>query len=116
MVRSKSEVIIANVLASKDHDYKYESPLEIDGVTKYPDFTIEDQESGRTVYWEHCGMLHVPHYRRRWEDKLEWYRKHGILPHEDGIGTNGILVVTRDEANGSIDSASILKQIKIVLG
>ena len=66
MVRSKSEVIIANALAAKGIDYAYERPLLIEGVTKYPDFTIEDMESGQTIYWEHCGMLHVPTYRRRW--------------------------------------------------
>lgn len=111
MVRSKSEVIIANALAAKGVDYAYERPLTIDGVTKYPDFTIEDMESGQTIYWEHCGMLHVPNYRRRWEEKLTWYRANGILPREEGNGESGTLVVTRDEANGSIDSAKITKLI-----
>ena len=45
MVRSKSEVIIADHLADKGVDYGYEQPLTIEGVTKYPDFTIEDMES-----------------------------------------------------------------------
>ena len=107
MVRSKSEVIIADYLANQDIEYGYEQPLTIEGVTKYPDFTIEDMESGSTFYWEHCGMLHVPSYRRRWEEKLGWYRAHGILPQEEGSGENGTLIVTRDEANGSIDSAKI---------
>jgi len=60
MVRSKSEVIIANALTAKCVDYAYERPLTIEGVTKYPDFTIEDMESGRILYWEHCGMLLSP--------------------------------------------------------
>lgn len=107
MVRSKSEVIIANALASKGVDYAYERPLTIDGITKYPDFTIEDMESGRTIYWEHCGMLHVPSYRRRWEEKLEWYRTHGIVPTDEGRNQNAALIITRDEPNGSIDSAGI---------
>ena len=107
MVRSKSEVIIADHLASKDVEYGYEQPLTIEGITKYPDFTIEDMESGLTFYWEHCGMLHVLSYRRRWEEKLGWYRAHGILPREEGGGENGTLIVTRDETNGSIDSAKI---------
>jgi hypothetical protein len=115
MVRSKSEVIIANALAAKGVDYAYERALTIDGVTKYPDFTIEDMESGKTFYWEHCGMLHVPNYRRRWEEKLRWYRDHQILPKDDGYGDGGMLLVTRDEANGSIDSAKITKLIAEVL-
>jgi hypothetical protein len=115
MVRSKSEVIIADHLASKGVAYGYERPLTLDGATKYPDFTIEDTESGSTFYWEHCGMLHVPSYRRRWEEKLAWYRAHDILTREEGGGENGTLIVTRDEANGSIDSAMITKVVEDML-
>ena len=115
MVRSKSEVIIADHLANNGIEYGYEQPLTIEGVTKYPDFAIEDMESGLMFYWEHCGMLHMPNYRRRWEEKLEWYRSHGILPREEGSGENGTLIMTRDEADGSIDSAKIATLITDVL-
>ncbi len=114
MVRSKSEVIIADHLANKGVPYGYERPLTIEGITKYPDFTIEDMESGLTYYWEHCGMLHVPYYRRRWEEKLSWYRTHGILPREEGGGENGTLIITRDASNESIDSAKITNLIEEV--
>lgn len=67
--------------------------------------------SGLTYYWKQCGMLQVPSYRRRWKEKLAWYRTHGILPREEGSGENGSLIITRDEANGSIDSAMITKLI-----
>ncbi len=115
MVRSKSEVIIADHLANKGVEYGYEQPLTIDGVTKYPDFTVEDAESGETFYWEHCGMLQVPSYRRRWEEKLSWYKANGIAPQEEGGGPNGALITTRDEPNGSIDSAKISKLISEIL-
>jgi ATP-dependent exoDNAse (exonuclease V) alpha subunit len=111
MVRSKSEVIIADHLANKGVAYGYEQPLTVEGITKYPDFTVEDMESGLTHYWEHCGMLHVPSYGRRWKEKLAWYRSHKILPQEEGGGENGTLIITRDEANGSIDSAKITQLI-----
>lgn len=107
MVRSKSEVIIADHLARRNIEYAYEHALTIDGATKYPDFTIEDAESGTSIFWEHCGMLHVPSYRRRWEEKLAWYRAHGIVPHGEGAGSRGSLVITRDDPNGSIDSSKI---------
>ena len=108
MVRSKSEVIIANHLADQHIEYGYEQPLTYGSVTKYPDFTIEDMESGRTFYWEHAGMLNFPSYRQRWEEKLEWYRSHGIVPWQEGGGENGTLIVTRDATNGSIDSKEIV--------
>lgn len=121
MVRSKSEVLIADHLTRKEKDlgfdYRgYERPLTIDGVTKYPDFTIEDAESGKNFYWEHCGMLHVPNYRKRWEEKLAWYKANGVLPFEEGGGPKGTLILTRDEANGSIDSSKIVKLIEEVFG
>ncbi len=114
-VRSKSEVIIANLLHAKNIDYHYELPLELGGVVKYPDFTIEDDNAGITYYWEHCGLLHDPAYRRRWEEKKQWYRDQDILPVEEGGGTKGSLIVTRDQVDGSIDSASIAKVISEVL-
>jgi hypothetical protein len=114
-VRSKSEVIIANLL-HPHIQYHYEHPLEIDGVVKYPDFTIEDDDTGITYYWEHCGMLHDAGYRRRWEQKQQWYREHGILPYTEGGGPKGTLIVTRDEADGSINSQAIGQLIKEVFG
>ena len=116
MVRSKSEVIIADALAEKGVNYVYEKPLTIEGVTKYPDFTIEDMESGQTIFWEHCGMLHVPTYRKRWEEKLDWYQSYGIRPPGGGRSAEGTLIITRDEANGSIDSARIAKLVKEIFG
>jgi hypothetical protein len=115
MVRSKSEVIIADRLADLDVEYTYERPLTIEGVTKYPDFTIEDMETGITFYWEHCGMLHVPNYRKRWEEKLAWYGKHSILPHEDGGGENGTLIITRESPQGGISSQEIERIIRDVI-
>ena len=115
MVRSKSEVILADRLAANGIDYAYEQPLTIGNSTKYPDFTVEDMESGDNYYWEHCGMLHVPQYRRRWEEKMAWYRANGILPSDEGGGERGTRIITRDGANGSIDAANIDRLIAEIL-
>jgi hypothetical protein len=106
-VRSKSEVIIANMLHAKNIDYHYEAPLELGGVVKYPDFTVEDDDAGIIYYWEHCGLLHDPAYRRRWEEKYQWYREHGILPLDEGGGPHGTLIITRDGPDGGIYSPQI---------
>jgi hypothetical protein len=115
-VRSKSEVIIANLLHAKRIQYLYEAPLEVDGVTKYPDFTIEDDNTGLTYYWEHLGMLSDESYRKRWHQKLEWLKEHGILPREDGRGTRGTLVTTEDSANGGIDSEAVMRLVEELFG
>lgn len=105
LVRSKSEVIIANMLHQNNIIYEYEKDLVIDGIRKIPDFTIDDQESGEIKYWEHCGMMNNPEYRKRWEMKKSFYEKNGIIEGEN-------LIITYDE-NGSIDSQLIQKLINM---
>jgi hypothetical protein len=77
MVRSKSEVIIANMLFDRDIPFQYETPLQApDGTTVLPDFTIKWR--GETWYWEHDGMLNLEKYRNRQEVKHAWYKKYGF--------------------------------------
>ena len=115
-MRSKSEVIIANLLHARGIEYRYEEPLEIDGLTKYPDFTIEDDNTGRTYYWEHLGMLSDERYRKRWLEKMEWLKQHDILPQEDGGGTIGTLITTQDSADGGIDSKAVMQLVEELFG
>jgi energy-coupling factor transporter ATP-binding protein EcfA2 len=116
-VRSKSEVIIADLLYSKDIDFQYEQPIVgKDGSKRWPDFTIFDDTTGTNIYWEHLGLLHQDSYRRKWERKLRWYAANGILPHQDGGGEVGTLVTTEDGENGSISSADIEELVDDVLG
>lgn len=108
---SKSEVIIANELASAGIEYDYERPfIGKDKTRRYPDFTIEDADTGMTWYWEHLGMLGDAEYDRKWKLKLEWYRNNGIKLEEEGGGPNGTLV-TSTETDG-IDHAQIVQFIK----
>ncbi|MEU2614128.1 AAA family ATPase [Micromonospora sp. NPDC007271] len=99
LVRSKSEVIIANLLRQLNAVYKYEEPFTgEDGRTVRPDFTV-DTDLGDTVYWEHLGMLTDPRYATKWAEKKAWYARNGVLPYEDGGGPRGTLVIT-DDLNG----------------
>ena len=106
LVRSKSEVIIANMLFEAGIEYEYEKELDLgeDGV-RIPDFTIEDAESGLCFYWEHCGMLGDAAYNKHWQEKQALYRKHGIVEGDN-------LIVSKDSLNGGIDSAEIKRLIE----
>lgn len=115
-VRSKSEVIIYNRLHANGIIPEYEQPLSIGGITKYPDFTVEDEDSGITYYWEHCGMMFDPRYRDRWERKKAWYFENKILPWQEGGGENGSLIITEDDCSGGISSDKINKLIQEVFG
>lgn len=74
-VRSKSEVIITNMLAERELLFGYEEPLFApDGTFYLPDFTIT--WNGEQYFWEHWGRLDQDKYRNHTETKKKWYEKH----------------------------------------
>jgi ATP-dependent exoDNAse (exonuclease V) alpha subunit len=111
-VRSKSELIIAEALKNAGFTPEYEKPLTLGGKTRYPDFTVEDEIGGRTIYWEHLGMLEKEDYRRAWEAKLAWYRENGIMPADGGGGPNGMLITTTESRSGGFDVPSVQNAIR----
>lgn len=117
LVRSKSEVIIADKLFSCGiKEYAYEQPLTLpNGRTYYPDFTITDHARGVTFYWEHLGLMNDLEYRARWELKRQGYLAAGVKPYEEGGGPSGTLIETQDDQARGIDSAEIRRIIDRVL-
>ena len=116
LVRSKSELVIADKLHARGVDYAYEQPLVVgDGRVRYPDFTIADHARGVTYYWEHLGLLDDPGYRARWARKRADYLAAGIRPHEDGGGPEGTLIESRDDPRGGLDAAAIARLIDTVV-
>ena len=111
-VRSKSELIIADKLHVAGIDYSYEPRVDLNGSERYPDFVIEDDDSGEIWYWEHLGMMSVPAYQKRWEKKLADYKAAGILPIEEGGGAMGKLITTIERDGEGIDSQKIDEIIK----
>jgi len=99
MVRSKSEVIVADILASLGITAEYEQKLSSkDDPNDYrlPDFTVSYE--GDTFYWEHLGMLSVPSYREQWERKRQWYKDNGYAAR---------LITSEDGPDGGIDALEI---------
>lgn len=93
LVRSKSEVIIANTLA-KYSDYllyKYERPLEVivDGHKQifHPDFTIINIHTGKVTYWEHAGCMDDAQYANNFVRKMNIYTENGLFQGESVIVT-----------------------------
>lgn len=115
-VRSKSELLIAEALLSAGVDFEYEKPLTWGGTIRYPDFTIEDEISGRTFYWEHLGMLDREDYRSRWEKKLAWYRTNGVHPLNEAKPGSSVLVTTTDSYGVGLDMAYVKRIIAEVCG
>jgi len=115
-VRSMSELAVAEALTSAGQRYEYEKALTLGGSTRYPDFTIEDEISGRTIYWEHLGMLENEGYRRSWERKFVWYRANGVFPEEEGGGPNGMLVRSTGSGTTGFDLPAVKATVARLFG
>ena len=110
LVRSKSEVIIADALSAADVEFAYERTFRgHDGSLRLPDFTIEDAATGETYIWEHLGMLSNPQYAHAWERKQAWYAASGV---EEGGGDVATLIITKDDERGGIDSAQVQAKVQ----
>ena len=99
-VRSKSEVIIANLLHAADIKYQYEEKLYYTD-TKWiePDFTLF-LPNGEKLYWEHVGMLGKEEYDLRWSEKIDIYKQYFpgqmIKTYESGVLSNDVSRLIRD--------------------
>lgn len=103
MVRSKSEVIVANILDKMNIEYYYEEPFDVNGKTYIPDFTLRYQ--GKTAYLEHLGMLKDKSYKKHWDKKRANYESAGVSE------TIGNLIITEDGLDGSLDAELIESKI-----
>ena len=104
-VRSKSELVIANSLTYFKLTYRYEVRLFHDFDEVSIDFVIQDPATGKTWYWEHCGMMRDPAYAARWSQKREILARHGIIEGDN-------LIVTYDGPDGGLNSLTILNLIE----
>lgn len=92
LVASKSEALIATILAAKKVPYFYERLLiGKDGSPRRPDFTIpvETADGPSVLYWEHWGKLGDPAYDASVKKRRAWYRRNkleGQLIETDEIG------------------------------
>ncbi len=88
-VRSKSEVQIANALASHNIPYHYEYPLELkhninnkrtETIIIHPDFICLNTHTRTEFYWEHFGLMDSSDYRQNVVSKLNLYAENKIFP------------------------------------
>lgn len=109
LVRSKSELVIANHLHKLGLRYEYERPLDgtvVPGRLR-PDFSFID-DAGDIIVWEHLGMLDRDDYRKGWEWKREWYRANGFVEGETLLTTSegpGLDMVPISEVAGKVARA-----------
>jgi len=87
LVRSKTEVIIANVLNNLGIPYLYENEIKIGNKKYYPDFTCLNINNRKTFLWEHLGLMDDVEYSEKVVNKLSVYEANGYFPGKNLILT-----------------------------
>lgn len=107
-VRSKSEVILANLFHQRRDilRYRYEEELYLPkgDVTTHPDFTLYSMKHSKIVYWEHAGRMDDPQYADSFVRKMNSYIVNGIIPGDN-------LIVTYESMDTPLDIQVIKKLI-----
>ncbi len=108
-VRSKSEIIIANLLKEHNIPYHYEFPVKLkNGKSLYPDFLCLNVRTRQEFYWEHCGKMSDYEYSSNMTRRLRELAAAGII-----IGKNLILTMETDTA--PLSTKEVEQIIKIFL-
>ena len=103
MVRSKSELVFANMFVDLGIPFKYECPLRLsNGKVAYPDFTLLKKNTRQVYYHEHFGLLDDAEYRQNALRKLDAYRRSGVY-----IGKN--LIITSETPECPLDIPALKK-------
>jgi len=104
MVRSKSEVLIAEALYRHGLPFRYEQKYYAENkYTLSADFTIRRCD-GKIFIWEHEGLISVGTYVERQRRKAELFAKLGFVPWDD-------LIITYDTLDGAIDLRIVESEI-----
>ncbi|MCR5503875.1 MAG: hypothetical protein K6F53_12795 [Lachnospiraceae bacterium] len=105
LVRSKSEAFILSALFSEGIPFRYESRLILDDITLYPDFTIRRPRDGKTVIWEHFGLMSQPAYMLNAQSKIQKYIANGYYPMDN-------LITTFENDGSSLDFEHVMDLVE----
>lgn len=104
-VRSKSELLIAELIYKYDLPLRYEHVIEQNGSYQLAaDFEIMRKDR-KLFYWEHLGLMNNIYYRQRQKRKLHEFIDHGITPWDN-------LILTYDTGDGKLDTKRIIAEIE----
>ena len=119
-VRTKVEMIIAEMLIALDIEFRYEKGIDLvrkipqeDGtfrykpITLYPDFTIILAD-GTELYWEHAGLFDQESYKDWQHIKFDIYYYNGIYPPKN-------LIITMDGPDKPISSLEIRSIVEALI-
>lgn len=100
MVRSKSEMNIANILFLRGIPYRYEEYTKVGAMVFHPDFKVLVKSTKEIKILEHFGMIGKPDYLENCVWRFKAYISEGFRPWKD-------IFFTYDFQDGGIDSQTI---------
>ena len=105
-VRSKSELIISNMLEKNGVCYRYEYPIILKGLgTVRPDFLCLNKRTLKEYVWEHFGMMDNIAYANKNIAKIQTYEQNGFF-----AGKN--MIMTFESSMTPLSSATIKQMIE----
>lgn len=112
-MRSKSEVLIANMLYDSGIPFLYEKPFRTkNGRILHPDFTLLNLKTRQEIIWEHLGLMSDSDYQMNASMKIRQYEASGYF-----IGHG--LIITFETTNTPFNNRDInqlISQLKDDLG
>lgn len=109
-VRSKSEAIIADILADAGVPYRYEFPVNVRGMGMvHPDFYCINPRTRKVFIWEHFGMMNDSNYAEKAIGKISMYANAGWT-----LGSN--LLATFESAAQPLNSKAVKNTLLQFLG
>ena len=108
-VRSKSEWMIACMLAEAGVPYRYEEIVAVSPEFKlffHPDFTVLNKRTRKVYYWEHFGRMDDPKYiEESFMPKMNDYYNFEFLPGEK-------LLMTFESKHHPLDTTQVKRLIE----
>ena len=97
-MRSKSEVLIANIFTDLGAPYLYEFPVYLGYYgTRFSDFLVLNVRLQKIFYCEHFGMMDNADYCAKSLEKIHAYEKSGYFPGSD-------LIIFHETSNKPLDT------------
>ena len=105
-MRSKSEVIIANLLYTLGIPYRYEYPIKLKNrKTIYPDFIILNVNTREEYIYEHMGMMGDENYAAKNVSKINELIESDYFPGEN-------LLLTFESVDSPLDIQAVEIQLR----
>lgn len=111
IVRSKSEMLIAEHLHHSGLPFRYEPEIRLmdgsDVYFWYPDYEIRLTPT-RSIFWEHHGLMDNSKYRARKLDRMR-------ICFENGIHLGRDMIVTMEDSTHPLDVNDVIEHVNMLL-